>query len=96
MRTYVATPASWDESQVERCLVWYKKAPSDTLIGEENLRGITIAELNVLFGSPNDDPALFNPQPLSAEQKSEIQNAVEHRIEPNRFDYFVEARQLGS
>jgi hypothetical protein len=89
----------WDESDVERVLEWYEQEPSDALIGEEVLRDLSLVELRELFGVRPDnreDPAMYHAYPVEQSHVARIQRAVHHRLELDRFDYFVAAYQRGT
>lgn len=89
---------NWAESQIERVIEWYEKDPDDALIGEEALRGLSLAELRDLFGieEVSEDPAMFNPYAVEPQHVGRMQKAVTHRINLDHYDYFVAAYQRGS
>lgn len=81
------TPAA-----VERVLEWYEKDPGDALVGEEPLQGITLDELRALLGPDEDeDPDLYLHYEVTAADVPRLQQAVEHRIDLDAYDYFVAA-----
>ena len=88
----------WTEDEVERVLEWYEKDPGDALVGEEPLRGVGLLELRALFGiTPDDpdDPDLHLPYEVDPADVPVLQQAVEHRIDLDAYDYFVAAYRKG-
>ena len=86
----------WDESQVKRVLEWYEKDPGDALIGEEPLRDLRLDELRELFGvTPDDpeDPPMFYKYAVEPQHVGRVQQAVDHRVDLDRFDYLIAAYQ---
>lgn len=80
------------EDEVERVLEWYEKDPGDALVGEEPLKGIELVELKALFSPDEDeDPDMYLSYEVEAADVARLQQAVEHRIDLDAYDYFVAA-----
>jgi hypothetical protein len=78
------------QPSVLRSLVGYERDPVDALVGEWGLRGISLAELQALFGAAADDP-MYGSWPVRPEHVERLARAVDHEIDLTTFDYFVEA-----
>lgn len=79
------------EDQVERVLEWYEKDPGEALVGDEPLRGLDLSELRKLFSPSDDDPAMHDVYEVEPREVGRLQQAVEHRIDLDAYDYFVAA-----
>ena len=79
------------EDQVERVLEWYEKDPGEALVGDEPLRGLALPELRKLFSPSDDDPAMYDVYEVEPREVERLQQAVEHRIDLDAYDYFVAA-----
>jgi len=73
---------------VTRWLRWY--GPDERLAGEVRLQGVTLAELQKLFGVPSDNP-MYDCWPVTQEHAQVLQEYVATQIDLRRFTYFVEA-----
>ena len=82
------------EQSVSRVLEWWEKGDSNVLLGTEELRGITLAELKSLF-VPDEasDPCLFDQYAVCEQQASRLRSAVTHSIDIAAHDYYVCAYQ---
>lgn len=80
-----------DSYRIIRVLTWFQK-DGDALVGEEALKGITVDELQRLFGTSPDDP-MYAEYPARAPHVPRLQQCVNHRIDLNAFEYFVGAFQ---
>ncbi len=77
-------------SKLVRVLTTFEKH-GDELISEHKLEGITLPELQALFNEPSDNP-MYDCYPVTAAQVKRLQEAVlDHRIDLQKFDYFVES-----
>jgi hypothetical protein len=86
----------WDESQVERVLMWAEKPLDSPLVGDEPLRDLLLAELREMFGVAADDPSdppMFDGYKVEPRHVKRLQAAVTHQIDMDRFSYFVAAYQ---
>ena len=72
-------------------LIAFEKDPGEALIGEWPLDGISLAELQQMFGLPVDEP-LYDSYPVRAVDVPRLQETLSHEIDLEAFDYFVEAR----
>ena len=80
------------ENEIERVLEWYAKDPGDELIGDEVLTTISLADLVALFQpDPDEDPDLLLTYEVEPREVERLQEAVEHRIDLDAYDYFVAA-----
>ena len=80
------------ENEIERVLEWYEKDPGDELIGDEVLTTISLADLVALFQpDPDEDPDLLLTYEVEPREVERLQEAVEHRIDLDAYDYFVAA-----
>ena len=89
----------WDESQVDRVLEWFERKRPRQLIARESLRDLGLDELRGMFGvKPDDaeDPPMFDCYGVEPHHVERLQGAVDHQIDPSRFEYFVSAYQKGS
>lgn len=87
---------TWSENDAERVLEWYEKDPGEALVGEETLRDLSLDDLRALFSPGDDDPYMVDVYEVEAAEVDRLQRAVSHRIDLDRFDYFVAAYQRGS
>ncbi len=85
----------WPEADVERVLEWYEKDPGEALVGDEPLRGISLDGLRDLFGPDPEDPAMYDVYEVEPREVERLQQAVDHRIDLDAYDYFVAAYQKG-
>jgi hypothetical protein len=72
-------------------LIAFEKDPGDALVGEWPMEGISLAELQEMFGLPMDEP-LYDSYPVRLGDVPRIQETVSHQIDLEARDYFVEAR----
>jgi hypothetical protein len=80
--------------EVRRLVRWYTKGPGDAFVGEADLRGITLPELQDLFGALDTDP-MYDCWPVRAEHIPSLSPHLAIGVELDRYDYFVEADSLG-
>lgn len=74
---------------MNRWLRWYDKH-GDALAGEAPLEGLSLAALQALFGVPAHDP-MYDSFPVRAGHIPTLQSKVDHPIDLEGHDYFVEA-----
>ena len=74
---------------VNRWLRWYDES-GDALAGEAPLGGLPLAALQALFGVPAHDP-MYDSFPVRAEHVPTLRSHVDHAIDLEHHDYFVEA-----
>jgi hypothetical protein len=83
--------------QVQRVLEWYPKEGEDEfLVGEEELKNISLEELRELFEvnvGETDDPLMYGGYPVKKSHLKRIQKAVSHKIDLSLYEYFVTAYQ---
>lgn len=75
-------------TDVTRWLRWY--GPDDRLAGEVQLDGVTVTELQKLFGVPADNP-MYDCWPVTEEHVESLRGFCAAEIDLGRFAYFVEA-----
>ena len=80
------------ESNTRRYLRWYVKV-GDAAIGDEDLEGINLKELQCLFNVPSDNP-MYDCWEVNNEHLRVLQSHVRHSIDLGKFDYFVEASAI--
>ena len=80
-----------DEGSIARVTRWLRwfEAHGDRLVGEKQLKKITLEELQTMF-SVNADP-MFDCFRVQAPQVARLELAIGDRIALDRFEYFVEA-----
>ncbi len=78
-----------NKQRIIRQLTWYEKI-GDNLVGECELKNISISELQKLFGQPNDDLMLYCYQ-VNIDAAKYLQKFVIHQINLDKYDYFVES-----
>ena len=76
-------------ASVHYVLRWFDRK-SDEMVGSAPLRGIDLATLRQLFDRPKADP-MYDCYPVTARQTPRLQPGVDAPIQPDRYDYFVEA-----
>lgn len=74
--------------KVERFLRAYEKE-GDNLVGEHRLEGISIIELQSMFGEPSDSP-MYECYPVTTNQLERLQNVIKAPLDLQAYDYFVE------
>ena len=74
---------------VRRMLRWFER-DGDAFVGEVELPGVPVAELQRLVSAPADDP-LVDCWPLPAERLDELAALAEVPVGLERFACFVEA-----
>jgi hypothetical protein len=82
------------ELGITRVLVAYERDPGEDLVGEWMLKGIDAAELRRLFGARDDDP-MYDCWPVAREHVERLTVAVDHELDLEHYDYFVEAFRHG-
>ena len=90
----MAATACPPEHELRRVLSWRAKGreaePGDDELGEEELRGIGLAELVELFrADKNNDPCMLDFYPVSARQAAQLQPSVTHVMDFGAHDYYV-------
>jgi hypothetical protein len=75
---------------IERVLAAYEREPGEEFVDEWPLERIGLPELQGLFGVSEHDP-MYDCFPVTEKQLARLQQAVTHKIDLERFDYFVEA-----
>lgn len=76
--------------EIQRLVRWFEKEPGEALVGEAELQGITLPELQALFGVPPTDP-MYDCWPVRQEHVSRLSPYLSVSIKLDLFDYFVEA-----
>ena len=79
------------ERTVSRVLVAYEKVPGEDFVGEWPLKSISLTKLQTLFGIQTDDPLYCDCYAVGPEQAEGLRGHVEHEIDTDASDYFVEA-----
>ena len=85
------------EYGVKRVLEWYPKEGEDEfIVGEEELKDISLEELRELFGvtvGETDDPLMYHGYLIDEKYLGRIQKCVSHTIDLSQFEYYVVAYQ---
>jgi hypothetical protein len=76
-------------AKVTRWLRWFERR-SDHLVGEAEIRGITLEELQAMFSIGADSP-MYDCFRVEAPQLHRLERAVNVKIDLEQFEYFVEA-----
>jgi len=79
-----------NETKIIRVLRWFEKDPNDSLVGEAELRNITVGELNRIFGEQPNDPKFYACHPVQAQHVPLLQHHTKTFIDLTRYDYFIE------
>lgn len=82
------TPTKFGD-HFELILNWYK-INSKCLAGEERLSGLHIQNLMEILGQPIWNQ-IYHCWQIEAKHISAIQSYTQHRIDPEKFVYFIEA-----
>ncbi len=77
-------------AEVCRMIRWYEKPPGDKLVGEAELVGITLAELQELFGA-NASDSMCDCWPVGKDHAGGLAPFLSVPIKLNDYEYFVEA-----
>ena len=75
-------------SRVRRTLTWYERG-GDALVGEVDLRSISLAQLRRWFGLRPSNP-MADSFPVKAKQAEHLRAALGRPIHLDRYSYFVE------
>lgn len=75
--------------KVQRFLRVYEKE-GDGLVGEYRLEGVSLAELQSMFGEPSDSP-MYECYPVTPDQLEKLQNIIKASLNLQAYDYFVES-----
>lgn len=78
--------------KIIRLLSWYDNK-SDSLIGEIVLENIEVEVLRKLFNPSKEDPMVYMVYEVTKENISGVQQLTSHKIEIDKYTYFVEAYQ---
>jgi hypothetical protein len=72
-----------------RVLRWYEKEPGNELVGEAELLGVSLAELQKLFRVPAADQ-MYDCYPVDERHIEYLRQCVRSEINLSKYDYFVE------
>ena len=72
-----------------RYIQWYDKA-TDSALGREELKEIELAELQKLFNVPPENP-MYDSWEVEEEHLETLKKHLNHSIDLNLYDYFIEA-----
>jgi hypothetical protein len=86
----IAKPMS--KSKVQYTLSWFA-ADADELVGEESLPDMTAEQVAEWFYLPESD-SLMDSYIVRASQRQHLSKVSKHKIDLNRFDYFLECFQV--
>jgi len=75
-------------SNVSRFVIGYRR--SDDRVQEELPLRITLADLQALFGRPEDDP-MYDAYAVTEAQRPSLEKLLGRSLDLSRFEYFVEA-----
>lgn len=78
-----------DTAKVTRWLRWFERH-DDRFVGEKELRGITLEELQAMFGVDIENP-MYDCFKVEAAHVHSLERVIDDRIDLTSFDYFVEA-----
>jgi hypothetical protein len=89
------TPSSKVQSQakslkfspVSRFIEWYEKN-GDVPLGMDLLQNVSLSELQALFGQSQDNP-MYDAYPIAAIHVELLQPKLIHRLDLERYDYFL-------
>jgi hypothetical protein len=81
--------ATYPTHEVTHVLAWYSKEDG-SLIGDQVLDGIDMAELRSAFRPPESDPLMYDSYPVSEGHGTFLRKAVNKPIDLKHYDYFVE------
>lgn len=68
----------------------FERDPRDDLVGEWGIAGVSLADLQELFGVAADNP-MYDSFAVSEAQREPLQRAIGIKIDLHRYDYFVDA-----
>jgi hypothetical protein len=68
----------------------FERDPRDDLVGEWEIAGVSLAELQELFGVAPDNP-MYDSFPVTEAQSAPLQRATGIEIDLHHYDYFVDA-----
>jgi hypothetical protein len=72
---------------------WYEHDPRGTLVGEAELRGVSLQDLQRLFNVGPDDP-MWDCYRVCCEHVPGLLSYLDVTIELERYSYFVEAEAV--
>jgi hypothetical protein len=75
---------------VKRVVTAYERDPGDALVDEWPITGLELSDLQKIFGRPPDDP-MYECYPVRPEHLAALERHVDHAIDLERYEYFVEA-----
>ncbi len=78
------------KSKLKYVLFWFS-AKGDELVGEESLPNVTAEQVAEWFFLPDGD-SLMDAYIVRASQRLYLSKLAKHKINLNKFDYFVELR----
>jgi hypothetical protein len=76
--------------EVRRMIRWFEKLPGDKLVGEAELQGVTLAELQELFGARPPD-LMQDCWPVRKHHVRGLMPFLSVPIKLDDYEYFVEA-----
>ena len=74
---------------IERVLLQFEKGGKE-LLGEYRLQGITLEELQALFGESSEDP-MYDSYDVTESQVERLEKATGVSIDLHSYDYFIQA-----
>ena len=75
-------------NNVRYILEWFEKDPGDDFIGQEDLAETELSKLKSLFDIPSKE-TMAGGFKIELQHLAEVQKLVEHRIDLDKYDYFV-------
>ncbi len=82
-----------EKESFELVLNWYK-LNGKNLVGEESLQQLSIRKLMKILGNPIWNQ-LYHCWTVELKHMPELQPYVEHKFDPEKFVYFIEAYSTG-
>ncbi len=83
-------PAEENLQSVERWLRWFKR-DGEEMVGETQLRGVSLSQLKQVFVPCLDDPLMYYCYPVeTAEQIKLLSSWLDGEVNLEAYEYFVE------
>jgi hypothetical protein len=76
--------------EVRRMIRWFEKVPGNKLVGEAELQGVSLADLQELFGAHSTDP-MYDCWPVGKDHARGLAPFLSVPIKLDDYEYFVEA-----
>jgi hypothetical protein len=77
-----------EPSWLVRALEWFEKDPGDAFVGSVQLHGLSLRELQRLWGRPPDDP-MVDMYAVDETHSSDVAEWAGMPLDLGRFDYFL-------